>query len=330
MSAPTIPTDLSREVAPDAAGAGRDGVPAVEAPHPHRTCLNCAATLTGEYCARCGQRDGPVDPTLGALAYDAWESVTDVDGKVILTLRALVAHPGQLTVEYLAGRRARYLTPVRIYLLCSIAFFLVTAIDLAPWQTRQRTPAEAARVAAGAAEADSVARARIAAGESRDILGGTSTEFSRRLQRGSAVLKADGGSLKDIVTGNIPNAMFVLMPLYAMLLMLLYRSRRLRFPAHLVFALHAHAFFFAVMAVAEAVEAVVIMTGAPRVIEGMADAVALSWLIAYFVVALRRVYGGRWRGAVARSLVLANVYPVIMALVLATGLGAYLWLLGAR
>jgi hypothetical protein len=317
--------------APPAAplGTPEPAPPAVTVEARDVACRNCDAPLTGEYCARCGQRAGPVDPTLADLASDAWESITNVDGTLVATLRALFAHPGRLTVEFIAGRRARYLTPIRIYLLCSLAFFAVNAIDLDPWRDGSRTPEQVALAAARAAEADSIARARIAAGESRDVLGGTNTEFSRRLQRGSTRLEADGDSLGSMVSGNIPSAMFVFMPLYAALLQLLYRSRRRRYPSHLVFALHAHAFFFAVMAGAEAVEAIVTMTGTPRQLEGTADAIVLTWLAVYFVIALRRVYGGRWRGAIARALVLANVYPMIIATVLALGVGAYLWILGA-
>ncbi|MBA3889918.1 MAG: DUF3667 domain-containing protein [Gemmatimonadaceae bacterium] len=288
-------------------------------------CRNCGTALTGEYCARCGQRDAPVDLTLGELAYDAWESITNVDGKVVSSLRTLLLRPGALTVEYIAGRRARYLTPVRIYLLCSIVFFIVTAIDLEPWRARNRTPEQVARIAA----TDSVARARIAAGETRTVLGNGDSAFERRLERGALRLTADGDGWKSIVSRNVPNAMFVFMPLYAALLQLLYRSRRMRFPLHLVFALHAHAFFFAVTAGAEAIEAVVTIAGAPRAIEGTADVLVLAWLAVYFVIALRRVYGGRWRGAVARSLVLANAYPMIIIGVMSVGIAAYLWVLGA-
>lgn len=55
--------------------------------------------------------------------------MTNLDGKVALTVRDLLLHPGRLTREYLAGRRARYLPPVRLYLLASVAFFLVSAYE---------------------------------------------------------------------------------------------------------------------------------------------------------------------------------------------------------
>ena len=90
-------------------------------------CLNCAARLTGPYCAACGQRALPPEPRLRELAGEAWDALVDVDGRVPTTLRLLLASPGELTAQYLAGRRARYVGPLRLYLTCSLAFFLLDA-----------------------------------------------------------------------------------------------------------------------------------------------------------------------------------------------------------
>lgn len=92
-------------------------------------CRNCESPLTGLYCAQCGQRAAPPNPTTRELAAEAWESFTNVDGKIVLTLRDLMRHPGRLTREYLSGRRVRYLPPVRLYLICSVAYFVLAAAE---------------------------------------------------------------------------------------------------------------------------------------------------------------------------------------------------------
>ena len=109
--------------------APRDGAPAADArPAEGARCLNCDASLHGPFCARCGQRALPPRPTLRDLAGEAWQEFVNLDGKVATTLRLLVTRPGLLTVDSRAGRRARYVGPLRLYLVCSLAFFFVDSV----------------------------------------------------------------------------------------------------------------------------------------------------------------------------------------------------------
>src|SRR5688572_6699189 len=89
-------------------------------------CLNCGAPLNGTFCAECGQRVVPPHPTVRELAGDAWHELTGYDGRIMATLRGL-ARPGFLTQEYLGGRRAHYLPPVRVYLIVSVIYFVIAA-----------------------------------------------------------------------------------------------------------------------------------------------------------------------------------------------------------
>jgi hypothetical protein len=86
-------------------------------------CANCAAPLTGPYCAACGQHAHESARSLHALFHDAWHSVTHVDGRFWQTLRLLAFRPGHLTGEYMAEHRARYVPPFRLYLVISVLFF---------------------------------------------------------------------------------------------------------------------------------------------------------------------------------------------------------------
>ena len=101
-------------------------------------CLNCGADLGGPFCAACGQRSLPANPTVSELVGDAWREMSGYDGRIAATFRGLM-HPGQLTRDYLQGRRAEYLPPVRLYLIVSVIYFLVAAA--AP-PVGARTPGE--------------------------------------------------------------------------------------------------------------------------------------------------------------------------------------------
>ena len=106
---------------------------------------------------------------------------------------------------------------------------------------------------------------------------------------------------------NTPRMMFVLVPLFAALTALVFRSRRMHYPKHLTFALHEHAFLFL------ALIPLLIPRSAPKSTIGAAlsaTAVLVSFgaIAVHLVLAIRRVYGGSLRGAVARSALLAATY----------------------
>jgi hypothetical protein len=83
--------------------------------------------LSGPYCSQCGQHVHDSARSLGVLLHDGWHVVTHVDGRFWSTIAALVLRPGKLTLEYFADRRARYLPPVRLYLVLSVLFFALAS-----------------------------------------------------------------------------------------------------------------------------------------------------------------------------------------------------------
>ena len=92
-------------------------------------CLNCGARLHGQYCAVCGQRAGNRLISLWELITDAFGDVFELDSRLWKTLGPLLARPGRLTLDYLQGRRARYMPPFRMYLVLSLLFFLIAFFD---------------------------------------------------------------------------------------------------------------------------------------------------------------------------------------------------------
>jgi hypothetical protein len=79
-------------------------------------CLNCGASLVGAYCAACGQPAVDLAAPTWHVIREALAEVTDLDGRMLRTVRAL-ASPGRLTVEFLRGRRASYIGPLKLFLL---------------------------------------------------------------------------------------------------------------------------------------------------------------------------------------------------------------------
>jgi hypothetical protein len=92
------------------------------------TCTNCDTLLRGQYCAECGQRSGSRMISLWELIREASEFLTTFDSRLWRTLGLLMFRPGWLTRDYLRGRRARYIPPLRLFIAFSLLFFFLLAI----------------------------------------------------------------------------------------------------------------------------------------------------------------------------------------------------------
>lgn len=86
-------------------------------------CENCGAPLSGKYCAQCGQPAIDYRRSFRHVIVDVLDSFLNWDSKFFATIGLLIAKPWRLTNEFLAGKRVRYLHPLRLYLLASILFF---------------------------------------------------------------------------------------------------------------------------------------------------------------------------------------------------------------
>ena len=94
--------------------------------HPPNTCVTCGERLQGPFCHACGEkRTAESDRTVRHFVRDVLGSALNLDGTFWRTLRLLVFNPGALTAEHIAGRRRPYLTPLRLFLLCNLLYFVV-------------------------------------------------------------------------------------------------------------------------------------------------------------------------------------------------------------
>src|SRR5215510_14646236 len=93
-------------------------------------CYNCGTRLVGAFCAHCGQKVAQLNPSLPEFIHDFVDELLHVDGRMVQSIRLLMTKPGLLTREYFAGRRARYVSPIRLYLLFSVLYFAVQALGL--------------------------------------------------------------------------------------------------------------------------------------------------------------------------------------------------------
>jgi hypothetical protein len=90
----------------------------------HGHCLNCGAALAGAYCSQCGQ-SAHLHRTLRSLGHDILHGVFHFEGKVWRTLPELFFRPGRLTRRYIDGERAKFVSPMALYLFAVFLMFAV-------------------------------------------------------------------------------------------------------------------------------------------------------------------------------------------------------------
>ncbi len=225
------------------------------------SCKNCNARFDGSYCPACGQKDVDLERPFLELISEFSKETLDIDGRAWRTLKTLFLQPGRLTSEFLAGKRAAYTPPLRLYLFISVSVFVFMA-----WVA------------------------------SRGVL----LDQTQSLQT-DAVRQA------RFMSDELPRLMFLLMPVFALLLKIFFRTR-LYFD-HLIFSVHLHSAAYVVLAIMLPFERV----AGHSVPAAIIQVVMLLYLVAYVVLSLRHVYATSWFGAAARALALSLAYMVVFS-----------------
>ena len=247
-----------------AADAPLSAAAPVAAEAPRQLCENCGAEVTLRFCGACGQRLEPPVHTLWHFTHVAAEDLTHADSRLWRTLGALVLRPGFLTAEFLAGRRARYLPPVRLYLVLSVLFFLlagslqskfvVLAFDTDKGGVQYKAvpleegklPGEPAARAGETPEqrAESACKDSSYDGPAAGWIGPAVPKVCRKVVEDWL---RGGHQLREAFLHNVPRAMFLFLPLLAAVMMLMYWRPRHYYVEHLLLFLHNHALVFIVI-----------------------------------------------------------------------------------
>lgn len=200
-------------------------------------CANCGSPLAGRYCSACGQRADSDAHSVRYFLHELLEAVTHADSRVWGTLLPLLRRPGFLTREYFAGRRARYLQPLRLYLVMSVLFLVLSA--LLGGGSGAHVNVEGQR----APTADECANLHT------DLKWGGQALLPRFKAACRNIAADNGRMFGESMVHNLGRAMFVFLPLMAALMKLLYWRPRRFYLEHLVLLLHNHACVFLLLSI---------------------------------------------------------------------------------
>jgi hypothetical protein len=236
---------------------------------------------------------------------EAAEDLTHADSRIWRTLAALLFRPGELTREFLDGRRVRYLPPLRLYLVVSLLFFAVASIS-------PRSAGSPAPIVIGPA-AGAVTQQGEHTCTGIQYSGPAQARIDQALQQACRSYVADNGrSLRTQFMHVVPRAMFLFLPVLALVMMLMYWRPRHYYIEHLLLLVHNHAFIFLCITVYWLVV---------RWLPWHWLTTLLTWVLVVYIPvyvyrSLRHVYGqGRWL-TLAKLVVMSWAYAISAAVML--------------
>jgi hypothetical protein len=344
-------------------------------------CENCGAELHGHWCDQCGQPAIEYRRSFRYVVADLLNEFLNWDSKFFTTIALLILKPWRLTNEFLAGKRVRYVNPLRLYLLASILFFFAVnygtkGIKFDPTKFSDEKRAE---VAAAIADKRSEIEAELnkdnltpeqrqkvqkaldyltkptfsatitpapeqtpsatAAGESPTAESGqrtygpvgdrpfvvfddakSTTPFERWIEARAKEKMGEQGTKMGLfistLFSNLPYMMLCCIPLFALVLKVLYIRRRLFYIDHLIYALHIHSFFYA---------AIMLIVLATIGLTHFASGAIAGWLIALLWIAfvtqiflsIRYVYRQGWFFSIFKFFFGGFIYLIVLLAALA-------------
>lgn len=264
--------------------------------HPPWTCPTCERVVSTPYCPGCGERAlNARDHTLRGLIDHVVEVLSNVDARLVRSVRCLATRPGFLTVAYLQGRRKPYLLPFSLFVVANLVFFGVQSL----------TPANIFST-----PLDKHLHDQIWSAIAQRLV-------SHRLATLETTLDLYAPVFNQAVLLNAKSLVILMVLFFAMLPPILFYRARHPFVAHIVFSLHLYAFLLLLFCVALGIAEIdILLGGAGLDSVGLDHALSIALLLAcgtYLYVATRTVYGetGLSRSLKASALALAVAFIVL-------------------
>lgn len=290
-----------------------------------KICLNCGTPLTDKFCPHCGQKNIPRRQALGELTENFIGSFFSFESKFFKTIRYLLFKPGFLASEYNAGRRESYYHPARMYVFTSFIYFLLlfslpdsdedrndivqtdsTEVSADSTKKKKRNFQLTSNEYKSREEYDSVQNTLPP--DERDgwlmqKLNYREIDLNKKYKDKDEQFSSDFG---DAFAANTPKILFFLLPVFALLLKLLYVRRDFYYSEHLAFTTYFYNFFFTAGIVAMLVDLI-------PYLDWFSLVVFLA-INAYLLIAMKKVYMQSWGKTILKFVLLTGSFGICILL----------------
>lgn len=294
-------------------------------------CKNCNTPLQGEYCHRCGQQDKQYMRSIFAVVGDLFGEIGHWDSRFYRTLRGLFLNPGFLSLEFVKGRHASYVPPLRLYFFISLMAFMVltSLIDI---DIRQPSPEELKQ----AQQTQQEVKESLPDGLQPLMDSGTDSteppqisldgidipfmtpEEERQLEAKLKHLSQNPSQFTQKLVSMTPQMMLLMLPFWALFLKVIYLFGHRYYLEHLTVALHTHAFILLTLMLVTLVSQVTgplansTLWSWLEVIGNWVENLLLIWVLVYLLLIQKRFYQQRWPLTVLKFFVSGFVYFALL------------------
>lgn len=299
-------------------------------------CKNCDHQFSGKYCSNCGQSVKELERPIRFMIADFMGTIITFDTRLVKTFITILFKPGKLTIDFLAGKRARYMPPFRFYLFVSFVMFLMIStitnlsfndnIDDAK-KTGQEIKADTNAlidsiqhskdtvfVATREAITQELEEAEMDSIEIDDldnIIGSIENTVESANDEDSKYYKTIK-KIQDYPELYINKlyqytswSLFLFMPIFAFLLWISFYKTRKLFIGHLIFSLNIHSFIFTIL---------IIIMGVESIFKNFSTgwiAYSLFLIPVYQIIGARRLYQRKWSTTFFKLTLVSFMYSIV-------------------
>lgn len=286
-----------------------------------KSCPNCGSKWKAgaEYCYKCGQDNKSYHKSFGHLLLEFLETWLHFDTKAFRTFKVMFLHPGQLTVDFLDGKRARYVPPFRLYIFLSVIYFFLLAMI----HTSGDSPGSIRVIYDGqdAISLDSITQSGLnekgvtigypaeissladTLGLSPSVKNVIENKFIQLIDKLSSITPE---KVEYQLINTFSKALFLLMPIFALFLKVLYIPQKRLYFDHLIFAIQIHSQAIFLLLVALLLSLVF-----PNInLAGF----SMVCILFYGFFGMKRVYGQSWGNTAFKFALLFFSYSITMVL----------------
>jgi hypothetical protein len=274
----------------------------------YKTCLNCENTFDGSFrfCPYCGQENKEIRLGFKYLVGDFLAGSFNIDSKFFLSFKYLIKKPAFLTREFLKGKRASYLSPLRIYLLVSLVYFTVISLP-----DRSLVNFSDSSVVKNDSLVYDAATDSTASKNENSVF----TTINISEPDTTTILGVDVKTIKSLNTANgrkefnkqitkfVSYSMFFVMPVAALFLFLFF-GRGTYYFQHLTFLIHLQSLIFLILTVLNLVE----------MITSFGFVISMGKLLVFVtaVIWIKKFYNYRWFKAAAATFLFFMSYLIVL------------------
>ena len=194
----------------------------IEISNSSETCQTCGSELNGNFCSSCGEKKFNPKHDLSIIKFieHSVDMYIHFDTKFFRTFKNLFFYPGQLTKDFISGRRVLFMKPMQLFVLASVIFYFLLP-DTSAYYSRVNELSDP----------------------------GTLMRYNTKNKIFEKTIKyhATENQIVATVNKNVIHSsklfLFLIFPLWALIMFALFYKSNKNFVAHLVFSLHCFTFF---------------------------------------------------------------------------------------